>query len=42
MVSITVKFSLKDTHNAHTVTFISWDKVSPEITLIKALEQHNR
>jgi hypothetical protein len=26
------------THDAHTVNFTSWGKVSPEITLIKALE----
>jgi hypothetical protein len=38
MISITIKFSLRDTHNAHTVTFTSWDKVSPEITRIKPLE----
>jgi hypothetical protein len=38
MISITVKFSLRGTHNAHTITFTSWDKVSPEITLIKELE----
>jgi hypothetical protein len=37
MKSTTVKFSLRDTHNAHTVTFTSWYKVSPEITLIKPL-----
>jgi hypothetical protein len=46
MISITVNFSLKDTHNAHTVTFTSWDKVSLEITRINHLssiideEQH--
>jgi hypothetical protein len=38
MISIAVKFSLRDTYNAHTVTFTSWEKVSPEITRIKALE----
>jgi hypothetical protein len=27
--------SQKDTHNAHTVTFTSWYKVSPEIIIIK-------
>jgi hypothetical protein len=37
MKGITVKFSLRDTHNTHTVTFTSWYKVSPEITLIKPL-----
>jgi hypothetical protein len=42
MISITVSFTLRDTHNAHTVTFTSWDKVSPEITRIKAFEYHNR
>jgi hypothetical protein len=35
MINITVNFSLRDTYNAHTVTFTSWDKVSSEITGIK-------
>jgi hypothetical protein len=38
MISITIIFSLRATHNVHTVTFTSWDKVSPDITLIKELE----
>jgi hypothetical protein len=38
MTSITAKFSLRDTHNAHTITFTSWYKVSPEITIDE--EQH--
>jgi hypothetical protein len=38
MISITVNFSLRATHNAHTITCTSWDKVSPEITRIKPLE----
>jgi hypothetical protein len=38
MISIYVIFSLRATHDAHTVTFTPWDKVFPEITLIKALE----
>jgi hypothetical protein len=46
MTSITAKFSLRDTHNVHTITFTSWYKVSPDITIIKHLssikdeEQH--
>jgi hypothetical protein len=38
MISITTNFSLRATHDAHTVNFTSRDKVSLEITLIKALE----
>ena len=37
MISISVIFSLRDTHGAHTVTFTPWDKVSPEITIINHL-----
>jgi hypothetical protein len=39
MTSITAKFSLIDTHNAHTITFTSWYKVSLEITIIKHLSR---
>jgi hypothetical protein len=38
MISITVIFRLRATHDAHTTNFTPWDKVSLEITLIKSLE----